>query len=170
MQRIARFIEQNAKHFEISQGEKRKSLLARFCLALRLGTPPRLPRRNGVRLRRGLSCSVKPLRFLLSAPLRMTQGASANSPTNLNLLHSAHACFVTPWPLFSLLVRGTKRKASKREMPCIGLCPKPRSLLKKRDQNLTKRACANTPLNPNLLYPVRAKPFLRESNVFAQRA
>ena len=74
MQRIARFIEQNAKHFEISQGEKRKSLLARFCLALRLGTPLRLPRRNGVRLRRGLSCSAKPLRFLLSAPLRMTQG------------------------------------------------------------------------------------------------
>ena len=49
---------------------------------------------------------------------------------NIAVLHIKIPC-----PLFSLPVRGTKRKADKREMPCMGRCPKPRQLLKKLDQN-----------------------------------
>ncbi|MBR6727549.1 MAG: hypothetical protein IKM08_05105, partial [Clostridia bacterium] len=51
---------------------------------------------------------------------------------------TAVLCGQDPYPLFSLIVQGTKRKANKREMPYMGRRPIPRSLLKKRGQNFCR--------------------------------
>jgi len=45
----------------------------------------------------------------------------------------SHLAFANFSPAFLFDTRGTKRKANKREMPCMGLCPMPRKFLKKLD-------------------------------------
>ncbi|MBE6594633.1 MAG: hypothetical protein E7644_02415 [Ruminococcaceae bacterium] len=43
----------------------------------------------------------------------------------------SHLAFANFSPAFLFDTEGTKRKATKREMPCMGLCPMPRKLFEK---------------------------------------
>ena len=54
------------------------------------------------------------------------------------------------YPLFLLTKDAQKKKLSKRKRWYMGLCPKPRSLLKKRGQNFPSKASANKAINQNL--------------------
>ncbi|MBE6595162.1 MAG: hypothetical protein E7644_05125 [Ruminococcaceae bacterium] len=51
----------------------------------------------------------------------------------------SHWAFANLLPAFLFDTEGTKRKATKREMPCMGLRPMPRRLLKKAGENFPKR-------------------------------
>jgi len=50
----------------------------------------------------------------------------------------SHLAFANSLPAFLFDTGGTKRKATKREMPYMGLCPMPRRLLKKAGENFPK--------------------------------
>ena len=60
------------------------------------------------------------------------------------------------YPLFLLTKDAQKKKLSKRKRWYMGLCPKPRSLLKKRGQNFPSKASANKATNQNLKRRVTA--------------